>query len=280
MNLSHETIKDDDLTQLYFATVDATNALLLAHWHNHLEIIYLIEGQMTAYINEVSYELSAGDILLVNPMDIHYTHAHGNCRYYLLQIPPTHLERITPDWKLLHFSEYIPYSAQTDSLSYGLCQLFTEFQRLDTTKEKGHHLLFLIHLYQLLYLLYTKDSSRLSAQSKSRTERDFLRIEQSMQYVKKNYRSQITLAGVSGYLCVTPEYFCRLFKKYTGQTFFTYVAQVRLHHFYQELLKTNESITFLLERNGITNYKQFMRMFKEAYGTTPHRLRTQNKNKL
>lgn len=99
-----------------------------------------------------------------------------------------------------------------------------------------------------------------------------------MQYVRKHYREQLSLNEVAAQLSITPEHFCRLFKKYTGQTFFTYVSQVRLLRFHQELIQTDESITFLLEKNGITNYKQFMRIFKEAYGTTPHRLRMKQKN--
>lgn len=278
MYCEHEMIKDDNLTQLYFSSVDAFHELLPAHWHNHLEILYLTEGKMTAYINDTSYTLKAGDILIVNAKDIHYTQVHGSCHYYLLQIPPVHLERISMDWKLLHFSEYLPHSSKADSISFRLAEIFEELIRLDADKEEGYHLLFLIQLYQFLYLLYTKGSSRLSPQSKSRTEREFSRIEQSMQYVRKNYRRQLSLAEVASHLSITPEYFCRLFKKYTGQTFFTYVAQFRLLRFYQDLLQTDESITFLLEKNGITNYKQFMRMFKEAYGTTPHRLRKQQNN--
>ncbi len=273
MSLSHETIRDDKQTQLYFSVVDAANALLPAHWHSHLEIISLTDGQMTAYINEISYELYPGDILIVNPKDIHYTHAHGNCRYYLLQIPPVHLERVSAEWQMLHFCEFIPFAADEKTLSFQLTGIMKEILRLHVQKEKGHHLLLLIQLYRLLYLLYTEDATILSEQIKSRTERDFLRMEQSMRYVKEHFREQITLAQAAEHLSLTPEYFCRLFKKYTGQTFFTYVAQIRLLQFYQDLLQTDESITFLLEKNGITNYRQFMRMFKEAYGTTPHRLR-------
>lgn len=279
MNLSHEMIDDDNLTQLYFSTVDASNALLVAHWHNHLEVIYLTSGKMTAYINETSYELNPQDILIINPRDIHYTHAHGDCHYHLLQIPPIHLERISPDWKLLHFSEYIPSSAEIDSLNPKICNIFAELIQLDAQKEKGHHLMILIKLYEFLHLIYTRNSTILSAQSRNRTKRDFLRIEQSMQYVRKNYKRTISLTEIAAHLSVTPEYFCRLFKKYTGQTFFTYLAQIRLMHFYHELLQTDESITFLLENNGISNYKQFMHMFKEAYGTTPHKLRMQAQNK-
>lgn len=68
--------------------------------------------------------------------------------------------------------------------------------RLDSQKEQGYHLLFLIQVYQFLYHLYMKGSTRLSKKNRSRTNRDFHRIEQSMQYVKKNYpQPDLALGG-------------------------------------------------------------------------------------
>lgn len=271
MNFEHETIKDDTLMQLYFVKIAAANELLPVHWHNHLEILYIIDGSITAFINDNSYSLAFGDILIVNPKDIHTTHVQEKCQYYLLQIPPVHLSCIGVDWQLLHFGEYLP-AAQNKPLA----DIFNELIRLDTEKDDGYRLLFLSQIYMLLYHLYQKDSSLLSVQSVRKNERDFKRLEQSMQYVKKNYRRPLSLEEVAAELSISPEYFCRLFKKYTGQTFLTYVNQIRLQHFYQDLLHTEESITYLLEKHGISNYKVFMREFKKAYGTTPHRLRLDN----
>ena len=50
----HEIISDDGLMQLYFTQIDASNELLPAHWHEHLEMICMQHGAMTAYINETS----------------------------------------------------------------------------------------------------------------------------------------------------------------------------------------------------------------------------------
>ena len=118
--MEHELISDDGLMQLYFTQVDASNELLPAHWHEHLEMICMQHGAMTAYINETSYELQQGDILVVNPRDIHYTHVHGDGHYYLLQIPPEHLKRVSEDWRGLHFGEYVTYTEETTS---GNCRM-------------------------------------------------------------------------------------------------------------------------------------------------------------
>lgn len=278
MNFSHETIFDDDLIQLYFCYINTSDELLPAHWHEHLELLFILEGTMTAYVNDSSYCLQKGDALLVNPRDIHYTHSHHDCQYCLLQIPPAHLARLSHEWEGLRFTEYLPHSPQKESLNFRLTEIFHEMYRLHEETSEGNHLLFLTQLYRLLYLLYTEASRTVSPRILNRSRRDLERVEQSMEYVKDHYRENLTLSQAAQQLSVTPEHFCRLFKKYTGHTFFTYVNQIRLMHFYQELLTSDESITFLMDRHGITNYKVFLKTFKEAYGTTPQRLRKERRH--
>lgn len=274
----HENINDDLRLRLFFNVIDGTNQQIPVHWHDHLELLFLKKGRLTASIYEATYDLLPGDIMLVNPRDPHFTVMHGDCCYYLLQIASQHLELITPDWNLLHFQEYIPQSDESDSLSQALTAIFNELFRLNESKGNDYRLLFLIQTYQMLHLLSTRCSSLLSAKNRGQVDRDLSRIEQSIHYVRHNFRDPISLQEVSSLLALTPEYFCRLFKKYTGQTFVTYVSQVRMLHFYQDLLQTDESITYLLDKNGITNYKGFMREFKEAYGATPHKLRIMNRS--
>lgn len=119
---------------------------------------------------------------------------------------------------------------------------------------------------------------KITRETREKENRNFERIEETLQYVKANYKREISLAEAAGLLNVSPEYFCRLFKKHTGQTFLEYLNAVRLIHFYHDLLQTDYSITELLSQNGITNYKVFIRTFRETYKTTPGKLRRSMKN--
>lgn len=83
----------------------------------------------------------------------------------------------------------------------------------------------------------------------------------------------LTLTQAASYLGFSREYFCRLFKKFTGQTFLEYVNNIRAMKLYDDLNTSTESITSLMEKHGITNYKVFLRTFRELYGTTPQKIR-------
>ena len=48
----------------------------------------------------------------------------------------------------------------------------------------------------------------------------------------------------------------------------------RISKFYDDFLNTDKKIAVLLEENGITNYKVFLREFKKIYGKTPSQLKS------
>lgn len=287
MNAEYENVLDDHPGKLHFTFVNTWDQLLPAHWHEHLEIVYVTGGAITASINDVSYELKKGDIFLVNSNDIHYTYTHEDARYFLLQIPPVHLERVSPRWNSLKFQEFIPGESEDGEknrnmvracLNSQMAEIFHEIDGLYQEKKEGYHLLVLAAVYRLLFLLYTEGiRTEEEASGSHGALRDLERMKLCMEYVQAHYGETISLADAAGLLSITPEHFCRLFRKYTGQTFLAYVNQIRMEHFYNDLLETDENITFLLDKNGITNYKGFLLKFKDRYGQSLKAVRRKNR---
>ena len=269
---SHEIINDDTRLQLNFMLTKSDNYYSPLHWHGHLEIIYIQKGKMAAYINDRKYMLKENDMLVVGSKELHSTRTWGETDYLLLQIPTEYLSRVLNQVPLLQFQEYFPSITRNDSQS-GLCHCLLALAETYLNKEDGYLLHFSSVVYEFLYLLYKNHSHRISPQAKERENHNFERMEVIIAYVKANYKEDISLNDAAKLINVSPEHFCRLFKKHTGQTFSEYVNAVRLLHFYQDLVQTDYSITDLMEQNGIHNYKVFMRLFKETYHMTPGRLR-------
>lgn len=273
----HEIIYDDTNLRLFFSPVSADNDYSPLHWHSHLEILFILSGYMTAYINDKKYTLKKDDMLIVSPKELHSTKAFGRVRYILLQIPYDYLSCSLKHVSLIHFQAYFPSITMISTqkkLRDCLFALLASYEK----KEDGYPLYFSSVVYEFLYILYKNHSEKITRETKEKENRNFERMEETIQYVKANYKREISLSEVAGLFNVSPEYFCRLFKKHTGQTFLEYLNAVRLIHFYHDLLQTDYSITELLSQNGITNYKVFSRTFREAYKTTPGKLRQNMKN--
>lgn len=104
----HEIIYDDTNLRLFFSPVSADNDYSPLHWHSHLEILFILSGYMTAYINDKKYTLKKDDMLIVSPKELHSTKAFGRVRYILLQIPYDYLSCSLKHVSLIHFQAYFP----------------------------------------------------------------------------------------------------------------------------------------------------------------------------
>ncbi len=268
----HENIIDDNHLQVFFSTPFDENFICTAHWHNHLEILLILAGSMAAYINSQKYLLGPSDMLIINSNDIHSTYINESITYILLQIPADFISRTLSNYSFIHFQEFFPASNTSTSCS-SLRNYLLDMKKDYEKKEDGYELHFTSLLYQFLFCLYKNFSTKISPGENTKNNRDIKRIEEIIRYVRLHYAEPITLSDAATAVCLSREYFCRLFKEYTGQTFLEYLNTYRIVRFYSDLVQTTDSITYLLEKNGITNYKVFMNLFKKTYHATPKQIR-------
>ena len=81
---TYEIIKENNRLPARFENIFTSAHAITAHWHEYLEILLIISGKMTAVIQAETYELTDGDILVINSKDIHMTQTHGSQTHYIL----------------------------------------------------------------------------------------------------------------------------------------------------------------------------------------------------
>ena len=67
----YETIHETDLLHVRFELQDAPAFVFPAHWHEYVEILYLIRGQFSAIVQATEYRLNEGDLIIINSGDLH-----------------------------------------------------------------------------------------------------------------------------------------------------------------------------------------------------------------
>ena len=271
-HIIHEEVSENINLPAKLELVHCMPMTIPAHWHEYLEILCLIDGRLTAVIQAETYQPEPGSLLVINSNELHMTQTAGLTTYMLLQISAEQMRRFFPNFEALHFQTLIKKVIQSPDQK----EMFFHLEAMVSEYEKqadGYQLLVTAHLYEFLYYLYRCCSHWNESGGDDDSSRDMKRIAGIMDYVRRNFRRPLTLNDAAASQGLSREYFCRLFKKYTGQTFLAYVNSVRTMNFYEELLKSDESITQLMVQNGLTNYKVFMRVFKEMYGTTPQKIR-------
>ena len=265
----YETIHETDLLHVRFELQDAPAFVFPAHWHEYVEILYLIRGQFSAIVQATEYRLNEGDLIIINSGDLHMTRSN-TCTYLLLQISASQMRQYLPDFDTMRFDTIIPCSEQPAPLR----ALLSEMNEIRQNPSDSYQLLFTSRLYEFLYHLCRSYSHQIPSASLTGSQRDLQRVTHVMNWVKVHYPEPLSLETAADSLALSKEYFCRLFKKYTGQTFLEYLNDVRTMHLYEDLQNSDETITVLMEKNGLSNYKIFMRTFKKQYGSTPQKMRS------
>ena len=274
MEFKHELVKRNEDINVMFLNMTDNAGIIPKHWHNHMEIIYILDGYLEVDINNSSYLVEENQLIVISPRDIHST-AHKNSNAsILLQIPYELLESNIDDVQNIHF-ECNPYIKNNQNID---CQndikiLLKSFAEIYKNKRLGYKLKINSLIYNLLFILVNKFSVSVPKLNIQKTDRYLDRLELITKYVKKHYNECISLDDISAQARLNPEYFSRFFKKYMGTTFLKYLNSIRLEHFYINLTNTDYSITELIEKNGFTNYKMFMKLFKDNYGCTPSETR-------
>lgn len=71
-NITHEIISiNPDVDDHLQMSIDQ-GSYISPHWHNSIELVYMIEGSMDVYFENEKVHLAAGEFILVNSRVIHF----------------------------------------------------------------------------------------------------------------------------------------------------------------------------------------------------------------
>lgn len=99
------------------------------------------------------------------------------------------------------------------------------------------------------------------------------RLQKIYLFVMDNYQHNITLEQVAEHVGMEKTAFCVFFKKMTGNSFFTFLANYRINVACDMLIKTTKTIAEISIDAGFRDVPYFNRVFKELKKTTPGKYR-------
>lgn len=104
------------------------------------------------------------------------------------------------------------------------------------------------------------------------SEHDGIRLSNIYHYIMANYARSITLEDVAQQAFMTPQAFCRYFKKRTLHTFVSFLNEVRINEACKKLTAGDAesvSISAIAYNSGFNTVTNFNRVFKTIVGKSP-----------
>lgn len=256
--IRHEIIFPSQNMDILFFYSEDNGKYVTPHWHNTLELVYVIEGNVTAILpNDVRLSANDDEFFIVDIGTVHSVLSSKN-RAIVFHIPQKIFEKFIPNFKGLSFSADMnpddPKKATTLELTK---KILREIYIIYSVKQDGWSLLFNSKLYELLYSLY-RHFSVISLDKKLEHEgAHFLCIKKIIEYIDDHYSEKIKIVDIAENLHYNKDYMSRIFKKYANITLSDYLYMVRLNHVSKDLIETKLPLNEICLRNGCFNYKLF-----------------------
>ncbi|PPL00173.1 AraC family transcriptional regulator [Parapedobacter indicus] len=95
------------------------------------------------------------------------------------------------------------------------------------------------------------------------------RISPVFAYLVENYRSKVSLEEAASLAHMTPQAFCKYFKKTTRKTFMETVMEYRINYAAQQLIQTEKPVSDISFQSGFSDVSFFYRTFKRKMKLSP-----------
>lgn len=232
--------------------------VMAAHWHKEFEIIRVISGSLTVFLNSKKHELAGGDCLFVEGGCLMRAYP-DSCIYECLVFDTAML-----DSRLIGSAdvEYENFINRADSRI-----IKTVNALFDSVSEEHEHyeLAVYANLYKLFYNLHI--SGYVHKKVARPADRGIHTVISILKWIETHNTEQITLERVSEVSGLSEKYLCRIFKEYTARTIMEYVNESRIERACGAMMTS--SVTEAAFSSGFNDLSYFCKTFKKYKGMTP-----------
>lgn len=244
------------------------------HHHDFYEIYFFISGNVMYNIESKSYLLTPGDILLIQPMQLHqpvFQQETGSYERIVLWLSRPFLEQFHLGSENLStcFHSARPGHAgllrPDEQIHRNLLYLLEQLMQERGSSEYGCEISCLSYLSLILAQL-----CRLSIQEPQ--EVDLIPssrvVYDVMEYINQNYAQELTLDSLANQFFISKYHLSREFARITGSSVHRYITQRRLI-IAKQLIADGVSTGDACQRCGFGDYSSFYRAFKNTYQISP-----------
>ena len=234
-----------------------------AHWHEQLELHYILTGESVIYINQSPVIAKEGDLVICNSNELHQGFCSAapmeSCRLLFS------LEDLSPelDNRGYVFQNHI----QKDEV---IKQLFLELCREEANQAPGYKQACKAIVTQLMvHLCRNYVVQTLSREDTRRQKKNRERCNRLITFIEANYANPIAHQDMADLVHLSKDRFEHFFRENFGLAALQYIQNYRMKMAKKLIKEGNIPISKVAEMVGFADYNYFGRTFRNHYGCTP-----------
>lgn len=233
-----------------------------AHLHYHIELVYMIDGEVDAYVDSEVYRIKKGDFLVVFPNKVHRFDKVTDHHEYKLFI-------INPDVCAELSEKFVGFSPENPVISGVGDRLLGVIESLSSLSPDEEY--YNLNLRGLTTSLFCECLLRLDLCGIRSDESHAVKVV--VDYCAKNFKRELSLAILERELHLSKYYISHIFSGKLGVSFNDYINSLRISYACRKLISTDMSITKIGEIAGFSTLRTFNRAFFKQMNTSPSEYR-------
>ncbi len=233
----------------------------IVNWHQSLELLYLVDGDVEVITNDVGVRLAPGDLAVVNSSYIHDIVCYTKSSYYCIIVNIDFLSGFGIKIDEIEFDRLVR-SERAKNLTLKIMELCRE-------KPDGYVLTAKADILTLATELFVNHSKKRDELGEPDGAGKLDMAKEIIKYLQQSYAERLTLETISDSVGYNKYYVSHMFKSVVGVTVMTYLNMLRVFHA-KELLKTKKyTVGEACRLCGFDNLSYFTRTYKKHMGRLP-----------
>ncbi len=242
-------------------------ALFEMHWHNYIEMEFIISGEAEHIYNSDVRTVEHGHSYIITPHDFHAFHALSDITLINVCFDMNVLdEEITNALSLITFKNF--YGIFDDESFADICKNLEAIKYEQENQQPLSNTLSKSLIYEIIINII-----RISGNSITQIPS---LAQKMISYVHTNFQKNISVTELSQHFSCTPNYIGKLFTKHTGITFNNYLNELRLKYACNMLRFSNLPVKDIAIMAGYSSIEYFFSVFKKNLRITPMDYRKMN----
>ncbi len=252
------------------------------HWHNEVQLVYLLKGIVRVKIYDEEFDLHQHDCIFINRNVLHHILEKEICHYHSYIIPARLLSFFpgslmeTDDVEAIinnpGFTHYLlrPNTPAHQSALHQISVLDSLY--FQANRQAHHEYRLAIQLATVWYEILSLRPALEEAEPSKNHER--IRLLISM--IHTNYHLPISVQDLADAAHISKTECVRCFQKFVHESPYQYLLKYRLHMSTSLLRTTTASVTEIALKVGFHSVSSYIRYFKSHYHITPYKYRMEN----
>ena len=239
----------------------------IPHLHKNVEIVYVVSGNCTAYVENNTTHLKQGDLFITFPNQIHYYESSPESEFIVL-IFNTDIIFGLNDVLFENYPEYNAISlTDDDHLKNLFLSTMNSYGAYEKTIKVG-----------IINQAFAEALPRFELRPRTKTEN--ITLQSILSFCEEHYTdSTISLTEMSNNLHLNKFHISHLLNEKLNISFNSYVNMLRVNKACRLLDETDKNIVTISEEVGFGSLRTLNRSFLEIIGTTPVKYRNDRKVK-